>query len=124
MLDPMTASSTGRALLAGLAGALAVNLIHETVRRLRPRDAPRLDVLGMRALTRVFRTADANPPPAPQLHTLTLVADVLGNGLYYSLVGSGRNAWWRGGALGLAAGTGGVLLPGPLGLGEKQSNRT
>ncbi len=111
------------ALLAGLTGAVVVNLIHETVRRIRPEDAPRMDVLGMRALTRLFRATDVNPPPAPQLHKLTLAADVLTNGLYFSLVG-GKSAWARGAALGLAAGIGGVVLPGPLGLGERQSNRT
>jgi hypothetical protein len=111
------------ALLAGLAGALALNALHETVRRIRPEDAPRMDVLGMRALTHLFRATDHNPPPAPQLHKLTLATDVLANGLYYSLV-AGKGAWWRGAALGLAAGVGGVLLPGPLGLGERQSNRT
>lgn len=120
----MTASSVGRALLAGLAGAVALNLIHETVRRLRPADAPRMDVLGMRALSRLFRAVDTNPPPAPELHRLTLAADVLANALYYSFVGTGPGAWWRGPALGLAAGAGGVLLPGPLGLGDKQSSRT
>lgn len=118
------ASSIPRSLLAGLAGSLALTALHETVRRLRPADAPRMDVLGMRALTRVFRAADVNPPPAPDLHTLTLAADVVGNGLYYSLVGTGRGAWLRGTALGLVAGVGGVVLPGPLGLGERQSNRT
>lgn len=113
------------ALLAGLAGALALNVLHETVRRLRPADAPRMDVLGMRALTKAYRAADSNPPPAPELHTLTLAADILANGLYFSLVGNGdKNAWWRGTALGVAAGVGGVLLPGPLGLGYRQSNRT
>ena len=79
----------------------------------------------MRALTRAFRAADSNPPPAPTLHKLALVADVVTNGLYFSLVGNGgKGAWWRGTALGLAAGAGGVLLPGPLGLGYRQSNRT
>lgn len=113
-----------RALLAGLAGAVTLNLIHETVRRVRPEDAPRMDVLGMRALTRVFRAADANPPPAPKLHTLALAGDVAANTLYYSLAGTGKHAAARGLALGALAGVGGVLLPGPLGLGEKQSGRT
>lgn len=118
-------SSLSRALLAGLAGALALNAVHETVRRLRPADAPRMDLLGMRALARGFRAADATPPPAPELHALTMVADVVSNALYYSFVGGGgKSAWWRGTALGLAAGAGGVLLPGPLGLGTAPSNRT
>ncbi|WP_317172766.1 hypothetical protein [Hymenobacter sp. HDW8] len=53
-----------------------------------------------------------------------MAGDLLSNGLYYSLVGTGKNAWQRGLVLGLAAGIGGVVLPGPMGLGEAPSNRT
>ncbi len=117
-------SSLFRSLAAGLAGAVALNIVHETVRRLRPADAPRMDLLGMRALARGFRAVDATPPPAPELHRLTLAADVVSNALYFALVGTGKGSLGRGLLLGLAAGAGGVLLPGPLGLGEAPSNRT
>ncbi len=117
-------SSLIRSLTAGLAGALALTAIHETVRRLRPEDAPRMDLLGMRALARGFRAADAQVPANPELHRLTLVADVVSNALYFALVGTGKAAPRRGLLLGVAAGAGGVLLPGPLGLGEAPSNRT
>ena len=53
-----------------------------------------------------------------------MVGDVLSNGLYYSLVGGGRHTVRRGLLLGLAAGVGGVALPGPMGLGEAPSGRT
>lgn len=117
-------ASLFRSLAAGLAGALVVNVLHETVRRLRPADAPRMDVLGMRALTRGYRAADAAPPTGPVLYAQTLVADLIGNALYYALAGTGKGAPRRGALLGLAAGVGGVTLPGPLGLGEAPSNRT
>jgi len=109
---------------AGLAGALALTLIHETARRLRPEDAPRMDVLGMRGLRKLLGKANAPQPNEDTLFNLTMAGDVLSNGLYYSLVGSGRHAVRRGLLLGLAAGAGGVLLPGPLGLGEAPSRRT
>lgn len=113
-----------RSLSAGLAGALVLTAIHETARRLRPEDAPRMDVLGMRGLRKLLHKAEAPQPDNDTLFNLTMVGDVLSNGLYYSLVGSGKHAVRRGVLLGLAAGAGGVLLPGPLGLGEAPSART
>lgn len=111
-------------LAAGLAGAVALTAIHEAVRHLRPADAPRMDVLGMRGLRKLLRKADAPQPDDDTLYGVTMAGDILSNGLYYSLVGSGRHALRRGLMLGAAAGLGGVLLPGPLGLGEAPSNRT
>jgi hypothetical protein len=111
-------------LAAGFAGALALTALHETVRHLRPHDAPRMDVLGMRALRKLLGKAHAPQPDDETLFDLTMAGDILSNGLYYSLVGSGRNALARGLALGALAGAGGVLLPGPLGLGEAPSGRT
>jgi len=123
-MKPSQSGSALQALGSGLAGALALTLLHETARRLRPADAPRMDVLGMRGLRKLLRYADAPQPDDDTLFDLTMVGDVLSNGLYYSLVGSGKKAWRRGALLGLAAGVGGVVLPGPLGLGEAPSGRT
>ena len=111
-------------LAAGFAGALFLTALHETVRRLRPADAPRMDVLGMRGLRKLLHKADAPQPDDDALFNLTMAGDVLSNGLYYSLVGSGRHTVRRGLLLGLAAGVGGVALPGPMGLGEAPSGRT
>ncbi|MBX0292753.1 hypothetical protein K3G63_20085 [Hymenobacter sp. HSC-4F20] len=113
-----------QALGSGLAGAVVLNAVHETVRHLRPVDAPRMDILGERGLRRLLFNVNAPQPDQDTAYVLTLAGDVVSNGLYYSLVGTGRGVWWRGAALGLAAGVGGVLLPGPLGLGNGPSNRT
>ncbi|WP_303312438.1 hypothetical protein [Hymenobacter sp. BT730] len=120
----MNFTSVTQSLGSGLVGALVLNTLHETVRHLRPADAPRMDILGERALRKLLYKADAPQPDKKTAYRLTLSGDVLSNGLYYSLVGTGPHVWWRGAALGLAAGVGGVLLPGPLGLGEAPSNRT
>ncbi|HZH29860.1 MAG TPA: hypothetical protein VEY11_03785 [Pyrinomonadaceae bacterium] len=114
-----------RAAASGLVGACALTLIHESARRALPA-APRMDVLGMRAIARSMRGVGQEPPPADELHALALVGDVVSNGLYYSLVGIGRpeGALLRGTLLGLAAGVGAVLLPEPLGLGHAPSART
>ena len=111
-----------KALGSGLLGACALTLIHETARRVAPETAPRMDVLGMRAIQKAVRAVDAEPPVP--LHEATLVADIVSNSLYYSLVGAGgrEDALRNGALLGLAAGLGAVFLPGPLGLGP-QPNR-
>ena len=113
------------ALTGGAAGALALTLVHEAARKSIP-DAPRMDVLGERALARGLRAVGADPPPEPHLHTAALAGDLASNTVYYSLVGVGGpdGAVARGALLGLAAGAGAVLLPGPLGLGTGPSRRT
>jgi len=113
------------ALGGGLAGACALTAVHESVRRACP-VAPRMDLLGMRAIEKSMHAAGAEPPEGDRLHTLALASDIVSNSLYYSLVGVGgpRGAWLRGALLGLVAGVGAVALPGPLGLGREPSNRT
>jgi hypothetical protein len=107
-----------KALGSGLVGACALTLIHETARRFVD-DAPRMDVLGMRALSKAARAVDFDPPVP--LHQAALVGDLVSNSLYFSLVGAGssRDALRNGALLGLAAGLGAVFLPEPLGLGRQ-----
>ena len=113
------------ALGSGLAGAATMTLLHETVKRIVPA-APRMDLLGMNALSKVIRNSGKNPPPQNKLYAMTLAGDILSNSIYYSLAGIGKekSAVARGGILGLAAGLGAVLLPKPLGLEEDYSNRS
>ena len=112
-----------KALVSGMAGAVALTIAHETLRRLVP-EAPRMDVLGMRAISKTMKKAGAQPPAGSDLRAWAMAADVLSNSLYYSLAGTGKEAWLRGGLLGAGAGVGAVLLPGPMGLGSDPSNRT
>lgn len=113
-----------KALESGFVGAGALTLVHETARRLVP-EAPRMDVLGMRAIERVMQGINLEPPKRNTLHRVTLAGDIVSNGLYYSLVGIGgrQGVWVRGMLLGLAAGIGALVLPGPLGLGTAPSKR-
>ena len=114
-----------KATASGLIGACALTLIHETARRVLP-DAPRMDVLGMRAIARGLRRLEQEPPPDDELHTLALAGDIFTNSLYYSLAGLGgaRQAPVCGALLGLAAGAGAAVLPEPLGFGKTPSART
>ena len=114
------------ALISGLAGAATVTLLNETVRRVAPEVAPRMEILGMRAMKAGFEAAGADVPPRRDLIKLAFGGEVASNTAYYSLVGMARpeNAVAAGAALGLAAGLGAVLLPGPMGLGQKPSTRS
>ncbi|KQR40891.1 hypothetical protein [Deinococcus sp. Leaf326] len=119
-----TAPSWRPALLSGLAGALAVNLLNEGVRQVLPH-APRVEVIGKRALSGVVSAAGARPPRGAALYRWTLGADLLSNSLYFGLVGLGAasGAMTRGAALGLLAGVGAVTLPEPMGLGRQPGER-
>src|SRR5215210_5581347 len=109
-----------KSLASGFIGALTLTLIHEGTRRIFPAQAPRMDVLGMRALARLLRGVGAKVPESGTLHRLALAGDLVSNSAYYSLVavGSPRHVVVRGFLYGLAAGIGGVVLPGALGLGK------
>jgi hypothetical protein len=113
---------------SGLAGAVALNAIHETVRRIRPEDAPRMDTYGRRAIARGMEAVGIEPPSEGKLQGLALAGDLLTNALYYALVGVGSpgpgEAMLRGAALGSAAGIGAVVLPPLMGLGSAPSRRT
>jgi hypothetical protein len=109
--------SIGQAAGAGLAGALAVTLVHEGARRVLAR-APRMDVLGERALARGLGALSVRPPRGRRLHRAALAGDLVANSAYYALVAFGRRPWLRGVLLGGAAGLGAVLLPPVLGLGR------
>jgi hypothetical protein len=115
----------GSALGSGAAGAAAITVVHESLRRLYPK-APRMDLLGMTALAKLLRQMDSKVPNRNALYGWTIVGDLLSNSLYYSMAGIGRskNALLRGSLLGLAAGLGAVFLPEPLGLNEEYSNKT
>ena len=113
------------ALGGGLAGAVAVTLFNESVKRIVPQ-APRMDLLGMNAVSRGLSAAGIPTSNRQQLFKLALAGDLISNALYYSVAGIGKekNVWVRSSLLGLAAGLGAVLLPGPLGLEERHTNKT
>lgn len=110
---------------SGLVGAVAVTILHEAARRSLPQ-APRMDILGERAIEKVLHAMGQETPPEERLHALALAGDLFSNSLYYSMVSQGdvEGAPARGALLGLLAGIGAVTLPGPMGLGKAPSARS
>lgn len=122
------ATLTSKSLISlgsGLAGAVALNLAHEGLRRAWP-NAPRMDKLGMQALSHFMQSTGKSKPSKGTLYGLTLAGDVIANTLFYSLTGAKKpkNAWLKGSLLGTVAGLGATLLPEKMGLSDEPANRT
>jgi hypothetical protein len=113
------------ALTGGFAGASVLTAVHETIRKTLP-FAPRMDLLGMMALSKVLQQFGKIPPNQKKLFYLTMAGDVISNAFYYSIsgVGKNKNPIQKGLLLGLGAGVGAVLLPKPMGLNPAYSSRT
>ena len=114
-----------KAIAAGAAGAATTNILHELTRRLAP-DAPRVDLLGMQALARLLRAGGTSPPTGKTLYNWTLAGDLASNTAYFGTVAAGprERSVVLGGALGLAAGVGAVLLPPALDLSGSTTGRS
>ncbi|MEO5997745.1 MAG: hypothetical protein ABIN89_13480 [Chitinophagaceae bacterium] len=112
-------------LIAGLAGAVALNILHETVRQF-DADAPRIELIGEEALTKAVKSTGINPPTGESLYLATLAGDIISNGLYYSMIGAGKNKNLvaNGVGYGIAAGIGAIVFTKPLGLNDAPVNRT
>lgn len=112
MLNPATRLNDS--FVSGVAGAVALTAVHQAARAVTD-NAPRMDVLGMRALV---RGADAAGIEAPRTHAglyrTTLAGDLICNSAYYSLA----TTYTRGTVMGLLAGIGAVVLPERIGLGR------
>jgi hypothetical protein len=109
----------------GLAGAVALNVLHESVKRIYS-DAPRIDLVGEEALSKSMEGLGAEPPKGDALFTATLAGDLISNTVYYSAIGIGKkkDIFWRGAGFGLAAGIGALVLTKPIGLDDAPITKT
>jgi len=98
--------TTKDAILSGMAGAAALTAVHQAAQRVTD-SAPRMDVVGMRAIGKAT-------PENPALYNMALAGDLVFNSAYYSMA----TTWTRGAALGIIAGIGALVLPQKLGLGQ------
>ncbi|WP_294210145.1 hypothetical protein [uncultured Chryseobacterium sp.] len=98
-------------ILAGLGGAIALNLLHETIRK-NFNNVPEVNKVGEEALNKALDKADMKITNPDQLYAATLAGDVISNGIYYATTAtSSFNI-----ASGLLAGIGAVALPKKMGL--------
>ncbi len=113
-----------RSLAGGLAGAIALTISHQLLRRY-VSDAPRMDLLGKQGLEKLIKASGYRLPSQTTLQAGTLAGDIAGNALYYAMAGIKPKAGLlAGAALGLAAGMGAVGLPDKLGLDPVYSNKS
>jgi len=112
-------------LLAGLGGAIALNILHESLKR-KDKDMPRVDLLGEEVLEKSLDYFDAEIHDKDTRYNITLAGDILSNALYYSSIGAGapEHIWTRAVAVGVTAGIGAITLPEPLGLDDKPVTKT
>jgi hypothetical protein len=118
-MDHLPISTWGRAFAAGIAGAVTLTTVHQLARKVTA-DAPRMDVLGQRAIARTAQRIGGTRPEQPSLYRMALAGDLFANSAYYSLIACGPNArpWTRAVTLGVAAGVGALTLPQRIGLGR------
>ncbi len=108
---------------SGLAGALALTAIHETIKKFVP-DAPRMDAIGKNIVKKIYDATDEQAPDDDTLYNQALAGDIALNSLLYSLVGTGKGSWMKGLLIGAGAGVAAVLLPKLLDFKEEASSRT
>jgi hypothetical protein len=112
------------ALAGGLAGACAVTILHEIVKKI-DKEAPRLDLLGMESMAKGLKSANAEVPDDDTLYAESLAGDIASNTIYYSFAGLGEeNTELKGGTLGLLGGLGAIYLPQFFGLNKDHTART
>lgn len=106
-------------LLSGLGGAIALNILHESLKKTNS-DTPRIDLVGEEALQKaagLFGKKIENPD---MLYNATLAGDIVSNAAYYSMIGNGNvNVWKKAVSVGLVAGIGAVTLPSKMGLDDR-----
>lgn len=114
-----------KSLLAGFAGAAALNILHESFRQFDP-DAPRIDLLGKQALSKSMSNLKLDSPDGDNLYLATLAGDIISNTLYYSTIGLGdkKHIYFKGAIAGLTAGLGAISIPDKIGLDDTPVNKT
>jgi hypothetical protein len=112
-------------LIGGLAGAIALNIIHQVAKKI-DHDAPRVDLVGEEAVKKGLKYAGIEPPKGDNLFATALAGDLISNAVYYSAIGVGKdkNLLFRGIAYGLSAGIGALTLTKPMGLSDAPITKT
>lgn len=100
-------------MIAGLGGAIALNILHEVVRK-NCKNVPHVNEVGEEALEKMTAGTLVEIKDANQLYAATLAGDILSNSVYYATTATTHNF-----ASGLLAGVGAIALPQKLGLNSE-----
>ncbi len=99
-------------IIAGLAGAIVLNILHETIRSY-VAGAPRINELGEEALQKSLRPFDVTLDNPQSAYWVTLSSDIVSNALYYGMTATTSPV-----ISGALAGIGAVKIPRHLGLND------
>lgn len=100
-------------MLAGLGGAIALNLLHEIVRK-NCNNVPHINEVGEEALKKMTDSTALEISDPYKLYAATLAGDIVSNAIYYGTTATNHNF-----TSGLAAGVGAIVLPQKLGLNDQ-----
>jgi hypothetical protein len=100
-------------IIAGLGGAIALNLLHEAIRK-NFDNVPQINKVGEEALNKALDKVDVKITDQDQLYAATLAGDVISNGMYYAATATTSFNIVSGIAMGLGA----VMLPQKMGLDD------
>ncbi len=113
-----------RNMAAGLIGSVALNILHEVVRK-NVSNAPEVNLVGAEAVNKTLSQYNRPIQSPDDLHKVTLELDLIANTTYYSMIGgNGKYIWPKAIIMGLSAGFGALQIPKPLGLDETPVNQT
>ncbi len=101
-------------ILAGLGGAIALNLLHETIRK-NFDNVPEVNKVGEEALNKVLDKVDMQITNHDQLYAATLAGYVISNSIYYATTATTGFSITSG----VVAGLGAVMLPEKMGLNDE-----
>lgn len=105
--------------LAGLGGAIVLNLLHESLKKSKI-DSPRIDLVGEEAVQKIAGLFGNKIKDEQTLYNTTLAGDIISNAAYYSMIGNSPNQLFgKAISLGLVAGIGAVTVPEQIGLDDK-----
>ncbi len=80
-------------LIAGLGGAIALNIVHESLKN-KGRNMPHIDELGEEALQKSMSYFGVEVGDKQDLYLSTLAGDLASNALYYSFIGGRSSLIW------------------------------
>ncbi|MXS69704.1 hypothetical protein [Chryseobacterium binzhouense] len=99
-------------LIAGLGGAIALNILHEVIRK-NFEDVPHINEIGEEALQKAAEANDIQLSDPDTIYAATLAGDVISNAVYYAGTATNHEV-----LSGIAAGVGAIMLPEKLGLDD------